>query len=318
MSDKDPGWELYRSFLAVMREGSLSGAARALGMTQPSLGRHVRELEETLGVSLFARSPQGLSPTELAHALLPHAQAMASASSALRRAASVRKDAMSGVVRVTASEVIGAEVLPSLLTDFHRQYPGAVIELSLSNRTEDLLRRDADIAVRMNRPGQEALVARHVGRIPLGLYAHKRYIKANGRPGTLTDLAAHALIGFDHETAYIRRMRPAGMPYTRENFALRTDSDLAALAMLRAGYGVGVCQSGIARRDPALVQLLADSFVLHMDAWVVMHEDLRRNLLVHRLYDHLAAGLICYATAGVQRKDEQRDPSTLRASPKRR
>lgn len=317
MTSKDPAWELYRSFLAVMREGSLSGAARILGMTQPSLGRHVRELEEALGVSLFVRSPQGLSPTELAHALLPHAQAMASASSALRRAASVRQDAMSGVARITASEVMGVEVLPPLLVDFRRRYPGVVIELSLSNQTEDLLRRDADIAIRMARPSQGALVARHVGKIPLGLYAHKRYIKANGRPGTLADLPAHAMIGFDHETAYIRSMRPAAMPYTRENFALRTDSDLAALAMLRAGYGVGVCQCGIAQRDPALVQLLAGSFALHMDTWVVMHEDVRRNVLVRGLYDHLATELIRYAKTDAQPKRGQRRSSTLRASPKR-
>src|ERR1700761_8015302 len=142
----EPGWELYRSFLAVMREGSLSGAARALGMTQPSLGRHMRELESALGSALFARSPQGLLPTELAHELLPHAQAMASASAALRRAASAGREELSGSVRLTASEVIGTEVLPAILTDFHERHPGMVIELAPSNSAADLLRRDADIA----------------------------------------------------------------------------------------------------------------------------------------------------------------------------
>src|SRR5579859_3399576 len=142
MADIEPGWELYRSFLAVMREGSLSGAARILGMTQPSLGRHIRELEDSLGISLFARSPQGLSPTDLAHALLPHAQAMASASAALQRTATTRQDTMSGVVRIAASDVIGVEVLPPLLATFRQKHPGVVIELSLSNQTENLLRRD--------------------------------------------------------------------------------------------------------------------------------------------------------------------------------
>lgn len=294
MDKTDPGWELYRSFLAVMREGSLSGAARALGMTQPSLGRHMRELEETLGVSLFARSPQGLSPTDLAHELVPHAQAMASASSALRRAATTRQDTIAGVVRITASEVIGAEVLPPMLAAFRQQHPGIVIELSLSNQAEDLLRRDADIAIRMVRPTQDALVARHVGKITLSFFAHKRYIEANGRPRTMADLTKHALIGFDHETPYIRSMRPAGLPYTREHFALRTDSDLAALAAIRAGYGIGVCQTGIGRRDPALVQLFADSFTLNMDTWVVMHEDLRRSTRTRALYDHLATAMSDY------------------------
>lgn len=316
MANKEPGWELYRSFLAVMREGSLSGAARMLGMTQPSLGRHVRELEEALGVSLFARSPQGLSPTDLAHALLPHAQAMASASMALRRAAGTRHDQMSGVVRIAASEVIGVEVLPPMLAMFRERHPGVVVELSLSSQLENLLRRDADIAIRMGRPTQEALVARHVGNIALGLYAHKRYVKKHGRPDAIAALASHALIGFDRETPYIRAMRPAGMPYTREHFALRTDNDLAALAALRAGYGIGFCQCGIAQREPALLRLLGDSVQLAMETWVVMHEDLRRSALMRALYDHLAAGLIDYAsaTAPPQKKPGR---SRLRAAAKR-
>jgi DNA-binding transcriptional LysR family regulator len=294
MANQEPGWELYRSFLAVMREGSLSGAARLLGMTQPSLGRHMRELEDALGVSLFARSPQGITPTDLAHALMPHAQAMASASAALRRAVTTQQDAIAGVVRITASVVIGAEVLPPLLADFRQRHPGIVIELSLSNQSEDLLRRDADIAIRMVRPTQEALVARQVGNIALGIYAHKRYIEANGRPKTLADLRKHSLIGFDRETAYIRSMRSAVSPYTRENFSLRTDNDLAALAAIRAGYGIGICQMGVARRDPALVHLLPD-FVLNMDTWVVMHEDLRRSAPARALFSHLAEALIDYA-----------------------
>jgi DNA-binding transcriptional LysR family regulator len=295
MTIQEPGWELYRSFLAVMREGSLSAAARLLGMTQPSLGRHIRELEETLGVSLFARSPQGVSPTDLAHALLPHAQAMASASAALRRAATTRDDAVAGVVRIAASEVMGVEVLPPILAAFRERHPGVVMELSLSNQAENLLRRDADIAVRMGRPTQDALVARQVGKIALGMYAHRRYIKAHGRPSTMAELAGHALIGFDRETAYIRSMRPAGVPYAREHFALRTDNDLAALAALRAGYGIAICQCAIADRDRSLLRLFADSFELHMDTWVVMHEDLRRSALMRALYDHLATLLMGYA-----------------------
>jgi DNA-binding transcriptional LysR family regulator len=294
MANHEPGWELYRSFLAVMREGSLSGAARELGMTQPSLGRHMRELEDALGVPLFARSPQGLTPTDMAHALMPHAQTMASASAALRRAVTTQQDAIAGVVRITASEVIGAEVLPPMLADFRQQHPGIVIELSLSNQAEDLLRRDADIAIRMVRPTQAALVARQVGNIALGFHAHKHYIQANGRPKTMADLSKHALIGFDRETAYIRSMRPAGMPYTRESFSLRTDNDMAALAAIRAGFGIGVCQVGLARRDPALVRLFPE-LAINMDTWVVMHEDQRRSAPARALFSHLAEALIEYA-----------------------
>lgn len=295
MTTIGPGWELYRSFLAVMREGSLSGAARALGMTQPSLGRHMRELELALGAVLFARSPQGLVPTELAQELVPHAQAMASASAALQRTASAGRGEVSGTVRITASEIIGAEVLPPMLTAFRERHPGIVIELVLSNQTADLLRRDADIAIRMVQPSQEALVARHVGRIELGLFAHRSYLDAHGYPVTPADLAGHALIGFDTEAPYVRRLRPSGLPLAREHFALRTDSDLAGLAALRAGFGIGFVQVGLARRNPQLVRLLPEAVSLPLETWVVMHEDLRQSLRVRRLFDHLAEALGGYA-----------------------
>jgi DNA-binding transcriptional LysR family regulator len=294
MASNDPGWELYRSFLAVMREGSLSAAARALGMTQPSLGRHMRELESALGSALFARSPQGLAPTELAHELVPHAQAMASAAAALQRTASAGREEVSGTVRLTASEVIGGEVLPPILTAFRDRHPGIVIELVLSNQTTDLLRRDADIAVRMVQPTQEALVARHVGRLELGLFAHRRYLDMHGQPATLAELGDHALIGFDTELPYIRRLRPEGMPYAREHFALRTDSDLASLAALRAGFGIGFAQVNLARRDPHLVRLFAEELSLPLPTWVVMHEDLRQSLRVRRLFAHLVEALEAY------------------------
>lgn len=293
MATNEPGWDLYRSFLAVMREGSLSAAARALGMTQPSLGRHVRQLETDLGVALFTRSPLGLAPTENAHELVPHAQAMAAASAALRRAASASNHEIRGVVRLTCSEVVGAEVLPPMLAAFRRQHPGIVIELSLSNQSEDLLRKDADIAVRMLRPVQAALVARRIGGIPLGMHAHRSYLKTYGRPQTVADLQQHALIGFDRETPALRALR-SRLPFSREDFALRTDSDLAQLAAIRAGFGIGVCQCPIAQRDRQLVHLLPEAFALELDTWLVMHEDLRTSRRVRLLYDHLVQALGAY------------------------
>jgi DNA-binding transcriptional LysR family regulator len=265
-------------------------------MTQPSLGRHIRQLEADLSVALFTRSPQGLIPTELGDELATHAQAMSAASAALRRAATGSNHDVRGVVRVTCSEVVGAEVLPPMLTEFRQQYPGIVIELSLSNQTEDLLRKDADIAVRMLRPIQGALVARHIGPIPLGLYAHQRYLKVHGRPLELTDLQQHALIGFDRETPAIRAIR-SKLPFGREDFSLRTDSDLAQLAAIRAGYGIGVCQCAIARRDRHLVHLLPQAFTFNLDTWLVMHEDLKASRRTRMVFDHLAHALSAYAGA---------------------
>lgn len=300
MGDRaEPGWDLYRSFLAVLHEGSLSGAARALGLAQPTVGRHVEALEQGLGVALFTRSGQGFAPTGAALELRPHAEAMEASAAALLRAASGRGSEARGTVRITASEVVGAEVLPPVLARLRRDHPGLVVELALSNRTEDLLRRDADIAVRMVRPAQGALVARRLGTIELGLHAHRSYVDRCGAPAAVDDLRSHALIGFDRETAFIRGLRADGVPLRREAFALRTDSDLAQLAAIRAGCGIGVCQVGLARRDPALVRVLPEAFSAALETWLAMHADQRASRRCRVAFDALAAGLAEYvASAG--------------------
>ncbi|MFZ0267994.1 LysR family transcriptional regulator [Caulobacter sp.] len=289
----DPDWSLYRAFLAVMTEGSLSAAARALGLTQPTLGRQVAELERGLGVALFTRSPQGLKPTDAALDLAPHAQAMAGAASALVRAASGAGDTARGVVRLTASEIIGAEVLPPILADFRPKHPGVAVELSLDNQQQDLLRGAADIAVRMVRPTQDALVARRLADTHLGLYAHRRYVEAEGAPATVPDLKGHAVVGFDRETPFLRGLMQR-LPLSRDDFAIRTDSDLAQLAAIRAGCGVGFIQHGLARRDPELIPICPGQIGFDLPVWLVMHEDLRATLRMRAMFDHLAEGLSAF------------------------
>ncbi len=298
----DSSWEHYRSLLAVLRHGSLSAAARALRLTQPTIGRHIDELEQTLRLALFTRSQQGLAPTDTALELRPHAEAMEASAAALVRAASGAADRAQGVVRITASEIIGAEVLPPILTAFREHHPGIVVELVLSNRTEDLLKREADIAVRMVRPAQAALVARHVGEVTLGLHAHQRYLATHGRPGSIDALAGHAIIGFDRDTAVVRTLQGMGLTLTRDSFALRADSDLAQLAAIRAGYGIGACQVGIAKRDPNLVHLLPESFAFTLGIWVTMHGNLRGSRRMRLMFDHLAAGLSAYVASGRPRR----------------
>jgi DNA-binding transcriptional LysR family regulator len=287
-------WELYRSFLAVARHGSLSGAARALRLTQPTLGRHVDQLEQALGTPMFTRSPQGLIPTETALTLVPIAEAMESAAEAMVRAASGQGDAIAGVVRITASQSVGAEVLPGILADFAERHPLIAFELNLSNRAEDLLRRDADIAVRMLRPTQTGLVARWLGETVLGLYAHRRYLERTRRPETIVDLAGLRLIGFDRDPVPVLKLKDGALPLSRDMFSLRTDNDLAQLAALRAGYGMGVCQVGIARRDPDLVRLLPEVIAVPLPTWLVMHEDLRANGRVRGVFDHLVGAMQDY------------------------
>ncbi len=290
----DIGWELYRSFLGVLDEGSLSGAARALGVAQPTVGRHVAALEKSLGIALFTRSQVGLLPTEAALDLKVHAQAMSSSAAALRRAAESQGEGVKGTVRITASEVVGVEVLPPIVARLQKQHPLLKVELVLSNRVQDLLRREADIAIRMTPPRQEQLIARHVGLVELGLHAHRDYLSERGTPGSLAELSGHALIGFDEETPFLRAARQAWPAWRRDAFALRADSDLAQLALIRAAAGIGICQAVLAGRDANLVRVLPAQMSVKLETWLTMHEDLRGSPRCRLTFDALVQGLQQY------------------------
>ena len=295
MMAQEPGWELYRSFLAVVRERSLSGAARAMGLTQPTVGRHIDALEEALGAALFTRSQLGLIPTDTARALVPSAEAMASAASAMARIASGDAVEERGAVRVTASEMVGTHVLPGIFSVFRRAHPNIDVELVLSNRTHDLSRREADIAVRMVKPTQSALFAKKVGVIPLGLHAHSSYLSAYGAPRNATDLGQHSLIGFD-SNASIARLPKIEFPLSREVFAFRCDSDAAQYAAICAGFGIGACQLPLAKRD-LLVPVLPSLLRMELGVWVVMHGDLKSNRRMRLMFEHLAAHLSAYCAS---------------------
>jgi DNA-binding transcriptional LysR family regulator len=288
-------WELYLSFLSVLKEGSLSAAARALGVTQPTVGRHIAALEKALGVALFTRSQMGLLPTEVALALRTHAEAMGSTAASLQRTAMSQGEGVRGVVRVSASEIISVEVLPPIIAHLRVQHPSLKVELVLTDRVQDLLRREVDIAVRMMRPDQEQLVARRIGQIELGLYARKDYLDKHGEPRDLNELASHSIIGYDQPSAFIRKAEKSVKGFSRDIFSVRTDSNLAQLALIRCGAGIGVCQVPLAKRDSALKRLLSKSFSLHLDTSVTMHEDLRHSPRCRATFDALVEGLQKYA-----------------------
>ena len=294
MSELEPNWDLYRTFLTVLQKGSLSAAARELGLTQPTIGRHIDALEASIGFQLFIRSPQGLIPTEAAVDLRPHAEQLAANAAALLRAATGQGGGVRGTVRISASEVIGIEVLPPMLVALNDRHPDLVIELSLSDAVEDLLRQEADIAVRMVEPQQDALITRRIGSIPLGLHAHRRYLDTHGLPERLEDLRHHRTIGFDRESAFVRaiRKRVPLMDLMRPSF--RADSNLAQLAAIRAGFGIGVCQVQLAKRDPDIVRLFEQELELPLETFVVMHENLKTTPRCRTTFDALVAGLLAY------------------------
>ena len=292
--DMEPGWDLYRTFIAVLEHGSLSVAARRIGLTQPTAGRHIAALESQLGASLFTRSPRGFQPTDTALALAPHAKAMAVAAAALSRAASGEADAARGAVRVTSGQFVGVEVLPPILAEFALRHPGIELELDLSNRNLDLLRREADIAVRMARPTQKALVARRIGDIKVGLFAHRRYVERYGLPRSPDEFPRHRLIGFDRDAHPVHSAGGAARQLRREHFGFRCDDAAVQLAALRTGTGIGACHVGMARRDPDLLPVLERTFLFKREMWLAMHEDAKATRRIRLLFDHLADGLKAY------------------------
>ncbi len=302
----DPSWDLYQSLHAVLQSGSFSAASRLRGLTQPTLGRHIESLEQSLGAPLFLRSPRGLTPTDLAESLRPHLEEMDAHAAAALRDASGATDGERGVVRVTVSEMMGAEVLPAMLGSFRRLHPDVVIELVLSDKTEDLSRRDADIAVRMTRPTQGSLVARKVGMIGVGFYATADYLEDFGIPVSMNDLMqGHTLIGFDRQKFNLEALSHidfGGRELNRELFGIRTDSSAAQAASVRAGMGIGAIQHTLARRW-GLVPVLANAFNFNLDMWVAMHENLKGSRRMRLMFDHLVASLQAFDA-------EARQPAT--------
>jgi DNA-binding transcriptional LysR family regulator len=293
MKPASAGWDQYRTFLEVARDGSLSGAARRLGLTQPTAGRHIDALEQALGVTLFVRSRRGLEATAAARDLLPYTEAMAASHNALLRAASGDSASEKGTVRITASEIISAEVLPGILAPFCDQHRGLVIELVASNRLQNLIRRDSDIAVRMMRPEQDAVVAQRIGVAEIGLFAHRSYIEARGLPASLDELKRHRLIGFDRDDLAFRSAAALGS-LKHEDFGYRCDSDVSQLAAIRAGVGIGGCQRGLAMRNRDLIAVLPQHYAFRLEIWVAMHERLKSVRRVRLLFDALCDGLRSY------------------------
>ncbi len=294
MTKTTASWDHYRAVLAVLEQGSLSAAARLLGLSQPTVGRQIEALEQALGVSLFVRSQHGLSPTESALALRPFALSLKNTAAALERAIAAEAHEVRGSVRITASDVIGVEVLPAIFRELKTQHRGLSLELLLSNQSQDLLSRDADIALRMVAPEQDALLAKRLGQISLGLYAHRRYLEQYGTPDSSAGLAGHSLIGFDTTLPYIRALQQRYPFMQRDKFSLRVDSDVAQLNAIRAGFGIGICQNLLAQANPDLIRILPAEFQIDFPLWIVMHEDLRQIQRYKATFDFLAQALSNY------------------------
>lgn len=280
-------WSLIQAFLAVADTGSLSAAARQLGLSQPTLGRKVREAEAALGVELFRRHPRGLALSETGAEMRAPAEAMRAAAAQMGLVAAGRDLALTGPVRITASVVVSHFVLPPVLAQLRTEEPGIEIDLVASDSSENLLFREADIAVRMYRPGQLDVITHHVADLPTGAYAATRYLDRVGRPDTVEDLLALDWIGFDRNEMIINGMAEAGWRVTRDFFKLRTDDQAAYWQLARAGGGVAIMQQRIGEPDPLVERLLPDMPLPVMPVWLTAHESLRRVPRVARVWEAL-------------------------------
>lgn len=284
-------WSLVRSFLAVLDQGSLLGAARALSASQPTVGRHIAELESQLGTVLFERTGRGLLPTDRARQLAEAARAMESGALQLARAASGADTGASGTVRITASQPVACVLLPAVLAQMRLALPEVQVELVSSNQVSNLLRREADIALRMVQPDQSSLVARRIGKVTLGTYAHRDYLRRRGTPRQPQDLLAHELIGDDRDGAIVRGFAELGLPVAPEAFAFRTDDLMAYFAAVRAGLGIGFIADYVARTDAQLVPLVPMLKLPVLPIWLTVHREIRTSARIRAVYDFLAGAV---------------------------
>lgn len=286
--NENPDWALWRSFAGVAEHGSLSGAARAIGVSQPTLGRHIETLEAALGARLFERSVSGLKPTELGlRAYEPVRKAADALAEARLLAAGAGGGVLEGSVRITASLVTAHYTLPRMLARLREEFPMIALELVPSDSVENLLMREADIAVRMFRPTQLDLITKKLGQSPVVACAHRDYLDRRGRPKAPQELIAHDLIGFDRSDLLISAARGMGFPLERKDFAFRCDNQSAFWELLKAGCGIGFAQENIIRETPGMEIIGLELPIPPLEVWLTTHRELHASRRIRAVYDRL-------------------------------
>ena len=290
-STKSFDWRLIRSFLAALEAGSLLGASRRLGFSQPTVGRQISELESQLGLVLFERTGRGLSPTASGLQLADAARAMETGALQLGRQVSGAQAQVSGTVRITASQPAACFLLPPLLAEMRRALPDIQVELEASNNISNLLRREADIALRMVRPEQATLVAKKLGVVGVGAFASRAYLARRGTPSVPAELFDHELVGFDKVDSIVRGFRTYNEAITREAFALRSDDLIVHSQAVRAGLGIGFLADYVVRDDPTVQRVLPNLVLPELPMWITVHREIRTNPRIRAVFDFLAAAL---------------------------
>jgi len=284
-------WNQLKAFLETAETGSLSAAARKLGLTQPTLSRQVAAIERGLGVTLFERVGKAMALTPTGMDLLEHARAMGAAAEALGLAASGRSQAVGGVVSVSASDGVAAWMLPPLVRQLREQEPGIAVEVISSNVLSDLIRREADIAIRHVKPDQPELIARLVRETTASFYASEDWVRAHGHPRTAADAAALPFVGSDRLGRYLGYLQDHGLPLTEANFSCFADHSVAHWALVQQGMGIGAMMDDIACDTPGIVRVLDEVPPVRFPIWLVTHRELRTARRIRVVFEALARGL---------------------------
>lgn len=286
-------WSILRDFIAVAETGGLSQAARRLRVSQPTLSRRIAQLEAQLKAQLFQRTPRGLLLTDAGESVLAGARRVEEEALAIERQADAAQQTLTGTVRISVTEGLGALWLPKRLAAFHAKYPGVCLEVLVDNRAANLMRREADIAIRMFRPDQPDLIARQVGEIVMGLYGSRDYLAQHGTPTTVLHLKNHYLVGFDESMSQrnkaVERLERC---FTPEKIVHRSSSFIGQLSATQAGIGLGVHDCFLADANPNLQRIMPDQFDHRMEIWLVTHADMRRSARIRAVYDFLVAELV--------------------------
>ena len=281
-------WNLVKAFLVVAESGSLSAAAQRVRQSQPTLSRQVAELEQVTQLNLFKRTTQGLTLTEDGEQLMAAAKQVLSGMEAFQRQVDGHSQELKGDVRISANEIVGVIMLPTAIAAFQQTHPEVKVEIVVSNQATNLSKRDADLALRMFRPTQPDLHAKRLPDLPLGFYAHDRYLRRAGQPRLPQQLFDHAIIGFDRDMQFIEGAQKLGFDLKPEHFSARTDSMLAQIALMRAGAGIVGSHVGLMEQLPQVQRVLPELVIPPLEFWVVCHSDVQFNRRIRALMAFLS------------------------------
>ena len=281
-------WNHIRAFLATAETGSLSAAARRLNLTQPTLSRQVAALEESLGLMLFERIGKSLQLTQAGIELLEHTRPMGLAADRIALAALGQSESITGTVRITASDVYSAYLLPDVLRRLRQLAPDLHIDIIASNDIRDLMRREADVAIRHVRPEQPELIARLINEETARFYAGPQYLAKAGRPEDLRDLSSHDFISFGYAEGMVGHLTPLGIPLTKHNFRYESQSGLVVWELVKRGFGIAPMSDRIARQTPEVERLLPQMEPIRFPVWLTTHRELHTSRKIRLVFDLLA------------------------------